>query len=328
MTERRIEVPGSLTAAAVLDFANVLALCPLADQYVVDLRALRHVEPFGMLVCSSVLRRFVDTRKDFGGKFTAVGFAENSYAAHMGLYQAFGLPYGRKPGEASGSTRYLPITRLTTGDLHRAAGYRPVGVAIEGEARRLASVLLQRTNGSRLSHVTYALLEMMRNVVEHSYASEIWYAAQCWPNKNCVEIALLDEGIGVRRSLSRNPKHRLSSDDAAVTLALQAGISGVPPKSEEDTMHDAYPDEWTNAGLGLFVVSRLCAEGGVFSIASGKACAHVTGAGVSTARTDFPGTAIRMKLDTVADDDINKFIDRILPLGTSGTRFRSSIMGG
>jgi len=89
-------------------------------------------------------------------------------------------------------------------------------------------------------------------------------------------------------------------------------------------MHDAYADEWQNAGLGLFVVSRLCAEGGVFSIASGKACAHVTEAGVSTVRTDFPGTAIRMKLDTVADEDINKFIDRVLPLGTSETRFRSS----
>jgi hypothetical protein len=322
MAEVRIEVPGSLTAEAAIAFGWQLEDVSVADQYIVDLRLLRHVEPFGMLVCASILRRFVRSRKELGAKFAAVGFADNSYAAHMGLYQAFGLPYGKKPGEASGSTRYIPITCLSTQDLHRAAGYAPVGEAIEREAQRLANVLLQRTDGSRLSHISYALLEMMRNVVEHSSASEIWYAAQCWPNRKCVEIAILDEGIGVRRSLSRNPIHQPSSDEEALLLALQAGVSGVPVKSEEMTFRDAYSDGWENAGLGLFVVSKLCAEGGTFSIASGTACRHLTNTVGVTALAKFPGTAIRMKLNTFADDDINKFIYRILPADFGRNRSR------
>jgi hypothetical protein len=190
MSDVQIQVPGSLTEDAVLRFSRDLQDIVSADRYVVDLSRLGHVEPFGMLMCASILRRFVRTRKQAGGQFVAVGFAENSYAAHMGLYQAFGLPYGKKPGEASGSSRYIPLTCITVQDLKARAGYGPVGEAIDKEAQRLARVLLQRTDGSRLSHISYALLEMMRNVVEHSYAAEIWCAGQCWPNRNCVEIAI------------------------------------------------------------------------------------------------------------------------------------------
>jgi hypothetical protein len=313
MADVQIQVPGSLTEAAVLRFSSDLQSLPEGQRYIIDLSRLGHVEPFGMLVCASVLRRFVARRKQAGAQFAAVGFSNNSYAAHMGLYEAFGLPHGKKPGEASGSSRYIPLTCLKIQDFRKAAGYGPVGEAIASEAKRLARVLLQRTDGSQLSHISYAFLEIMRNVVEHSYADEIWCVGQCWPNKKAVEIAILDEGIGVKASLSRNPDHRRESDEEALHLALEAGISGAPPKTDEMKFRDAYADEWANAGLGLFVVSQLCAEGGQFSIVSGKSCLCIRRSGTTTYPTDFAGTAVRMRLDSVADSDINAFIERVLP---------------
>ena len=320
MLDIQIQVPGSLTDAAVVGFSRELQNLAVAERYVVDLSRVKHVEPFGMLVCASVLRRFIRIRKEAGGQFTAVGFTENSYAAHMGLYQAFGLPYGNKPGEASGSSRYIPLTCISVKDLKAQAGYSPVGEAVEREAQRLSRVLLQKTDGSRFSHISYALLEMMRNVVEHSFAPEIWCAAQCWPNKNCVEIAILDEGIGVKKSLQRNPANRCSTDQEALELALQAGVSGAPPKSEELQFREAYDDGWQNAGLGLFIVSKLCAEGGSFSIVSGNCSLSLSKSGTGASLADFAGTAVRMKLESVSDRDINTFIDRILPKGAKTGR--------
>lgn len=177
MSDVHIQVPGSLTEAAVIAFSCELHSLGPAERYVLDLSRLGNVEPFGMLMCASILRRFVHDKKERGSQIAATGFKANSYAAHMGLYQAFGLPYGKKPGEASGSSRYIPLTCISVRDLKVRAGYGPVGGEIEKEAQRLARVLLQRTDGSRLSHISYALLEMMRNVVEHSFASEIWCAA-------------------------------------------------------------------------------------------------------------------------------------------------------
>jgi hypothetical protein len=80
--------------------------------------------------------------------------------------------------------------------------------------------------------------------------------------------------------------------------------------------HDAYDDGWQNAGLGLFVVSQLCAEGGRFSIVSGNSRVSVSKAGSVASLAAFFGTAIRMQLDSVSDRDINAFIDRILPAPT------------
>jgi nitrate/nitrite-specific signal transduction histidine kinase len=53
--------------------------------------------------------------------------------------------------------------------------------------------------------VVYSLAEILRNFLEHSQAQELWYAAQYWQSRNWVELATLDEGIGIRRSLARKP---------------------------------------------------------------------------------------------------------------------------
>jgi hypothetical protein len=325
VSEIRIHVPPDLTEDRVLAFANELDALLLQDHYVVDLSAVGHVEPFGMLVCSSILRTFVRKQKERGSTFTAVGHTENSYAAHMGFYQAFGLDYGKKPGEARGGQNYLPISCVSVKALYEDAGYRPVGEAIEREAARVSKVLLQQTEGAAASRVRYALTEMMRNVVEHSYSDEIWYAGQCWPNRDCVEVAILDEGVGVRTSLRRKPKYRVNSDEEALRLAIQKGVSGVVP--DPDAVRAADYDVWTNAGYGLFIVSSLCRTAGIFSIMSGDACLSTQGEQITVKPTKFSGTAVRMKLDTASPEQIDDAIQKVIPDEAASRRGKSRLPG-
>jgi len=329
MDEQRIVVPNVLTEDRVLAFAKeleALGRMPIQDHFVVDLSELGHIEPFGMLVCSSILRTFVSTQKEWGTKFSAVGHTENSYAAHMGFYQAFGLDYGKKPGEARGGRNYLPITRLAVNNLYQEAGYRPVGEAVEREAARISQVLLQTTEGPAASQVRYALTEIIRNVVEHSGAGEIWYAGQCWPNRDCVEVAILDEGVGVRASLSRRRKYRVDTDDEALRLAIQKGVSGAVPDPDAGRAADS-DDQWTNTGYGLYIVSNLCRQAGAFSIMSGTGCLSIKGALSTVTTTNFRGTAVRIKLDTAQRLQIDDAITKVLAGESDARRGKSKLPG-
>lgn len=327
VSTERISVPNALTEDSVLEFANVLEALRPQDHFVVDLSSVGHVEPFGMLVCSSILRRFVRQQKERATTFSAAGHLENPYAAHMGFYQAFGLDHGKKPGEAPGGQNYLPITCLSVNDLYKEAGYRPVGEAIERETARIARVLLQRSDGTADSRVQYALTEMFRNVVEHSHADEIWYAGQCWPNRDCVEVAILDEGIGIRSSLGRKPKYRVRTDEEALRLAIQKGVSGAVVDPDAGRAADS-DDTWTNAGYGLYIVSNLCRTAGVFSIMSGGSCLSVQNNEMSTRPTKFLGTAVRMKLNTARPEQIDDAIKNIIPDEAANRRGKSRLPGG
>lgn len=48
----------------------------------------------------------------------------------------------------------------------------------------------------------------MRNVAEHSRSEYIWLAAQFWPDKGkCIEVSIMDECVGIYKTLSENPKY-------------------------------------------------------------------------------------------------------------------------
>jgi hypothetical protein len=104
------------------------------------------------------------------------------------------------------------------------------------------------------------------SAVEHSESAEFEYCGQYWPTQERVEVAILDCGIGVHKSLSANPNLKILSDDHALRLALLPGISG---KTSAGNKIQEY-DHWANSGYGLYLTSRLCAVGGSFFICSDK----------------------------------------------------------
>jgi hypothetical protein len=229
----------------------------------------------------------------------------------MGFFRTFGLDFGKAPGEAPGGAQYVPITQLTLNELRREANnqHEDERETIERRCMALSSVLIRRESGCLHETLSYSLREIFRNVFEHSRADSIWYAAQFWPEKSKVELCILDEGIGIGKSLRRNPHLTISSDHEAIKLALLPGISGVNFRGGPKQRNDP----WANSGYGLFMTSQLCQRGGSFAAISGRGGITVAERNEKQLDCGFEGTAIRLQFQT----------DRIETLGTSLEELRN-----
>ena len=264
-----------------------------------------------MLFLSALIRQYAKKGRDKFGrdfKIKAKNFSANKYASWMGFFQSFGLDHGNEPGQASGSGTYIPLTRLVVNRIKSEAREEFVhhGEIIEEESSRIAGILTRHSSCAVYETLTYAIREIFRNVVEHGEASHIWYAAQYWPTKNKVEISILDEGVGLFKSLNKNPKLNIQNNSQAVFMALQPGISGVTKEKRKKSDGD-----WVNSGYGLYMTSSLCQFGGDFYICSGENAIRLIGEKSEIMSCSFNGVAIRMVLDTRQIKKLNEALEAL-----------------
>lgn len=209
------------------------------------------VRPFGMLLTSIALKQLRNKHLDVPFQLqydqSRTGF---SYAAHMGFFKSISetIPIGNVPGGASGNDNYLPITKLDLIKLHSdeiAAGeYGTLGDSIEKEAAKLSRIIC-RHNAEMQALMTYLIREILRNIPEHAEESTAWICGQYWGNQTA-EIAIVDEGIGIKKSLQRNPIHMVyaTDDESALLYAIKAGIS----QAFDPRRGNRSNDEWSNSG--------------------------------------------------------------------------------
>lgn len=310
-----ITIPSRLTPDELLPFSAQLHATAVAKSYLLDFRHVGHVEPFGMLFLAALIRQFVRSRRQLQGKeceIRVANYADKKYASWMGLFKSFGLNHGNDPGAATGSGTYIPLTRLTVSRIIGEARdeYVHHGEVIEGQARRIAHILTRDDEGDITETLTYAVREIMRNVVEHGETSHIWYAAQYWPTMNKVEVSILDEGIGLLPSLRRNPRLNVDSNQKAIFMALQPGVSGVAKEKRRRSDGD-----WANSGYGLFMTSSLCQVGGDFTICNDSDALHLDSSGSRFLDCAFKGVAIRMVLDTSKIRDLDSSLSELRDKG-------------
>lgn len=307
LATHRIVVPPSRNLKSTLQWVDELYRSPESDHYKFDFAEMDWIEPFPLLFLSANIRRFRRSKQE--ARFTATNYQSNSYAAHMGFFEAFNLHFGNKPGEAQGSDTYLPITSKSIEELNKEAGRRNlhVGEVLQGDTEKLAQLLSQEQTSHLVETLAYTLREIMRNAVEHSESAEFEYCGQYWPKQDKVEVAILDCGIGVHKSLSANPNLKILSDDHGLRLALLPGISG---KTSGRKIQEY--DHWANSGYGLYLTSRLCAVGGSFFICSGKRGLLRKGDGQEKyLDCSFQGTALRMVLHTSSISDLTGCLRRL-----------------
>lgn len=299
-----IHIPESLTPESLLPFSVKLRDSPKEKNYVLNFRNVGHVEPFGMLFLAALIRQFVKARKNEQGKecrISVENYQDKSYPSFMGLFKSFGLNHGNAPGEACGSGTYIPLTRLPISRITREARDAFVHQAqiIDNEALKIARVLSRSEHGDLTDTLTYSIRELMRNVVEHGQTTHIWYAAQYWPSKNRVEVAILDEGVGLLATLKNNPKLNVESTEIALALALQPGVSGIAKSNRK------IEGDWVNSGYGLYMTSSLCKSGGDFLICNDTHALSLCAEETTSHMCSYEGLAIRMVLDTSRIKDLN-----------------------
>lgn len=285
-----IVFPGSLDLENSLAMAaQIQGLAP-GSEYLFDFTRIRWIGPFGMVLLSTCLE---DAVSRLGPQsIYAQGHRERHYMAHMGFFRAFGLKHGNAPGQAKGSSSYRPITDIECNPYYSQSvqGGVALGELMEEQAKQITSVLIQQVEGDLFDTLTFAIREILRNALEHSQTKVVRYCAQFWPDRDMVEVAILDHGRGVKASLSRNPFIECDTDRAAINHALMPGVSGTAFKGSKLTRDDM----WQNSGYGLYMTSRICRLGGSFFIGSYEASVLLSPAGKNYQSFGFGGTCVRM----------------------------------
>lgn len=264
---------------------------------------LKWVRPFGMLITAISIKQIRNKYKDipFNLEYNQNCRGVN-YAGHMGFFKSISenIDVGKMPGEANGNDNYIPITELDFSKMHddeiNKGNFLVMGEVIEQEASRLAKVL-SRDDKEMHILLTYLIREILRNISEHADVKQAWICGQYWSNETA-EIAIVDEGIGIKESLRKNSIHReyIETDEDALKFAIKAGISQAFKPSRKNNSED----EWANSGFGLYMVSEICKElQGSFVLASGSRYVKINQNGeMKLGETFFKGTAVKVTIST------------------------------
>jgi len=289
-----VKIPQNLSLRNALNFCNRLWGLDHSDEYTFNFASLGRVEPFTMAYVANEIKRFRASKPE--SKFSALNHKDKSYPAHMGFFKAFGLQFGNEPGEAAGSSTYLPLTILNVAELQEEANdsYEQVGNVIEAKSEIIAKMLTRQESGDLVDTLTFSIREILRNVVEHSGSEIIEYCAQYWPTKNLVEFAVLDTGNGIMAGLSSNPYLKINDERDALHFAMLPGVSGKMYKGVKKRMND----EWQNSGFGLYMTSRICRNGGSFFIVSNDKSFLLDKSTKQDMECKYKGTALRLRIDT------------------------------
>lgn len=296
MTDRVVKIPSMLDLDSALKLSVDLAAIEGAKTISADFGGVGLVEPFAMLMVSSELQRAAARNKV--DSFKCINHERMTYAAHMGFFEAFNYRDApRRPGNKSGGAQHLPVNIFSCDKLRDEANEEgtEVGNIIEEKSKHLASMLSGDSSGDFYETLSYSLREIIRNVVEHSESKQFGICAQYWPTRQKVEAAILDRGVGLRRTLSRNPHLDVGDDKAALNYALMPAVSGRAYKGARKQR-----GHWANSGFGLYMTSRICRNGGNFFVASGDTGMLLTKAkeGKKYFRCSYEGTAVRLVIKT------------------------------
>lgn len=283
-----------------LKFSENLNKVIPSDEMIFDFSKMYRFDPLPMLMTGSIIRDYRLKYPEIPFKVTWSDDIGKGYAGTMGFFKYISdkIEIGKMPGEAHGSSNYIPITPIEFNELQKTefekGNYIALGDLIEKEAGKLSSVV-DRGNSELHKLLTYLIREIMRNTPEHANTDKLWICGQYWKSYNLAEIAILDEGIGIFESITRNKSHSEYIEDNLMALqwSLKAGISDAFKPSIKQKSDDV----WANSGFGLFMVSEICKHlNGSFCLISYDNYILIDNYGVNTGNTYFKGTAIQIKV--------------------------------
>lgn len=293
----------------MLDFRDALALHQ-GDEIEVDFSRIGFAYPDGMLLFARIICDHVEA----GAIIRPINYEKETYPVNMGFFEAAGLgipPQGYSPGNAN----YFPVTKVSTKSVRaKASAYKQdPGEVVNSMAADLAGILIRQGGEEAKETVTYAIREIVRNIIEHSGSEDFTVSAQYYPNKGLVEVAIMDRGNGIRSGLSGNPHLVLANDYEAILKSLVPGISG----SFYRGMPKRKKTEWSNSGFGLFMTSQICRMGGRFTIGSCDSLVTMTKSEKMHVPFRISGTFIVMQMNVSA---LPKLIGLLRILANRGER--------
>ncbi|ANI35937.1 MULTISPECIES: sensor histidine kinase [Pseudomonas] len=279
-------------------FAQLAEAKDHPERVTINFGSLEFSTPTSMLVVGVVLRNWVTYRKSRGlevwrSELNDANGAQ-TYLMHLGFFDFIGVQQGKKVGEAQGSQTYLPIIAIEKpADAAQAGELAAWYDSIQTVSRKLAGVLAgSHDDSNELRLYTYAIREIIRNVFEHSGATECFVCGQRWSN-GVAELVVVDEGIGISRSL--RAAYEIADDQEALKQAIRPGVSRTANLTAEQNIYD-------NSGFGLFVLSEIGSHFGWFLLGSGQSKLLGEKKDFSTSVSSFDGTYVGLRVNKTPSD--------------------------
>lgn len=286
---KRIVFPKHLDSNAIEHLSHQLEAVQNEYAVEIDLNSVVFSRPTAMLVIGVKLRRWREYRREKNLKTRLSNLIDtqaHSYMAHVGFFDLIGSSKvsGKGMGEATGSFTHTPITKIPRpAFLDLKSWYGDIISSVRG----LASVLSGSPEDSEEhKFYLYTLRELVRNVFEHSGANDCYICGQRW-NDGRVEISILDEGIGIAKSLARS--FSIGSDEQALREAIKPGVSSTSNIINDNNVYD-------NSGFGLYVLSEIAGSFGKFTIASNTKCLSLAKCNYDFSNINFSGTFLGIEL--------------------------------
>lgn len=314
-----LNIPRRLERQSILSLLRDLDLSRNFEIVAVDFSTLRYSLPIAMLVVGSKLRDWTRYRDELGYQTDFQGIdnkiAAHSYLMHLGFFDFLHMPLGNQVGYARGSSRYLPITRIARPNINvEDVGVEKWYAEIEVMARKLAGGLTASYDDSEeLRAYTYSIREIIRNVFEHSGADECYICGQRWYDES-VEIALIDEGIGICTTLREVSE--IENDGNALLMSVRPGVSRAGRNSCAANLYD-------NSGFGLFILTELAASFGWFVLGSGGAQLVGNAGNREVQSSSFSGTYVGIRLHT-SPRDFGSVLSEIIEAGEAEAKVAGS----
>ena len=258
------------------------------EPVVLDLRMVEFVEPAGLCGLAALLEYLIPRCEEVN--LALAGRDVPAYLERMNFFRLFGGRVRTNADVASLEER----RRHNPGTLQELVNFH-TEQEIPGIIERISEIL--ENQGYRLKErvaICSVLSEVCANAAEHGSSSFGAYAAvQAYhhivsgPRRRGEEVlvSIADGGVGVRETLSRNPKYaeQTTTDNDALRLALEMGVSATGE---------------IGRGGGLALVARIAADsGGSLSLRSGTGRVTVYENRKNSRNVpDFPGTFVRVSL--------------------------------
>jgi len=316
-----LQLPAKLDEAGAIELLARLFENADAKKFVLDFSTLQFALPLGTLLLGSELRRFFSSefRSFEVNGIDTVGRPAHSYLAHIGFFKGVGLPIGKQPGQATGSTTYMPIRVLSKRELESSKYYTDeysilterarLGKSIHKEALRLASLVTGDPHPLINEQIAYCLREVIRNVFEHGQIDQCIIYAQRMPS-GYVEAAIVDRGCGIFSSLGE--KYNLLTEGEALEAAVKPGVSRADVENLDDDV-----DAWANSGFGLYVLSEIGKRFGSFVVCSGATMLRTKNGNAVTSSLPhkLAGTAVGLQFKQLKSSGFTKLLREIAAEG-------------
>lgn len=296
----QILIPRSLDLESSLKFCNNIDVNSEVEKIVYDYKNMTgKLEPLGMLLVGSKIREICSTYTNIPQADS--NFKDKSYAANMGFFQSVNQDFGKSCYDRRGTNNFIRIKGENIQNSYKTAMNSGYGTNITEYIKNVIaediSQVLSRGNKEIKEAIKFCIVEVVRNIYDHSKSETLWYSGQFWPSENLVEIAILDEGDGIYNTLKNNKNIIVNNPEEALQLALVPGISKNWATIKNKEVNG-------NSGFGLYMIKSLCDIAGSFTIISSGKCLNIENGKQELYDANFSGTAIRIRIKSSKLEDI------------------------